>query len=362
MSDVTRMLEDTAERLLREHCTRAVHAEAEAGIWPAALWQALEESGLTLALTPEEAGGAGLPLLDVLGLLRIAARHAAPVPLAETLCGNWLAAACGLAVEPGAVSIAPVMRSETLRIAPIEGGWRLTGRATRVPWARHVARLAVLALDEDGAPHVALVPRAALATLSRQQNIALEPRDTITIDASLPAHAAAPFPGAVHAARALGAAMRTAQIAGGLERALELCVSYSQQRVQFGRTISKFQAIQHNLATLAAEAAAASAAVGLAAEGIAGGPDLLLVAAAKGRASEAASIGAAIAHQSHGAIGFTWEYPLNLATRRLWSWRDEFGNEAEWYPIVADPVLTGDAAAIWPAMTRRRAPGTAEAA
>ena len=43
---------------------------------------------------------------------------------------------------------------------------------------------------------------------------------------------------------------------------------------------------------------------------------------------EAAGIGAAIAHQMHGAIGFTQEHQLHYLTRRLWSWRDEFGNEA----------------------------------
>jgi acyl-CoA dehydrogenase len=362
MDDLTRMLEDTAKRLLHEHCTKAARSDAEAGTWPAALWGALEESGLSFAFAPEEAGGAGLPLADVLGLVHIAARHAAPVPLAETLCAGWLAAACGLPVEEGPMSLAPVRPDERPLLARAGAGWRLSGRVTRVPWGGDAVRLAVLAAAEDGASHLALVPTQLAKSISRHHNLALEPRDSLLLDLELPTAAVARAPFGPDTLRALGAAMRTAQIAGALERALDLCVTYAQQRVQFGRPIAKFQAIQHALAALAGEAAAASAAVGLAAQSFERGPDMLLIAAAKGRASEAASAGAAIAHQVHGAIGFTWEYPLNLATRRLWSWRDEFGNEAEWYPVVTQGALAEGAASVWPAITRSNTPRVAEAA
>ena len=48
------------------------------------------------------------------------------------------------------------------------------------------------------------------------------------------------------------------------------------------------------------------------------------------RVGEAAGTGAAIAHQVHGAMGFTYEHTLHHATRRLWAWREEFGNETYW--------------------------------
>ena len=73
--------------------------------------------------------------------------------------------------------------------------------------------------------------------------------------------------------------------------------------------------------------------------------------AAKARAGEAASIAAGLAHQAHGAIGFTREYELHYATRRLWSWRDEFGNEAEWNRVVGRAALAAGADGLWPALT-----------
>ena len=145
--------------------------------------------------------------------------------------------------------------------------------------------------------------------------------------------------------------VRTVQIAGALSRALSLSVQYAQTRVQFGRPIGKFQAVQHNLAVLAGQAAAALAAADMATDALAGGLDPLRVGAAQARAGEAASIAAGLAHQAHGAIGFTQEYELHFATRRLWSWRDEFGNEAEWNGVVGRAVLAAGPDGVWPLLT-----------
>jgi acyl-CoA dehydrogenase len=352
MDDLARLLDDTAERLLSEHCTMAVQDAAERGEWPEALWDALQAAGLTTATLPESLGGAGLGLDAAFGILRNAARHGAPVPLAETLGACWLAGVAGLQPGDGPLTIAPVRPDEGCALRREGEGWRLSGRVTRIPWGRHAARILVLATDTQGRAWAALLPRE-LAEAMPAQNLALEPRDMLVFDGLLPAASVAPWPMAPDVPRLLGAALRSAQIAGALERALELTVGYAQQRVQFGRPIAKFQAIQHALAQLAEQAAVASAAAELAAAGFAGAaPDALPVAAAKGRASEAASAGAALAHQAHGAIGFTWDYPLHVVTRRLWSWRDEFGNEAEWYPRVADPVLAAGADGIWPVLSR----------
>jgi acyl-CoA dehydrogenase len=77
----------------------------------------------------------------------------------------------------------------------------------------------------------------------------------------------------------------------------------------------------------------------------------LFVAAAKARVGEAASIAAGLAHQVHGAIGFTQEYELHHLTRRLWSWRDEFGNEAEWNALVGRAVFAAGPEGLWAALT-----------
>jgi len=121
-------------------------------------------------------------------------------------------------------------------------------------------------------------------------------------------------------------------MAGALEGTLELAVQYANDRVQFGRPLAKFQAIQHQLALLAEQVAAARVAADAACATLASGkgdPEIA-VAGAKIRAGEAAGKGTDYAHQVHGAIGFTAEHRLHHLTRRLWSWRDEFGTETHW--------------------------------
>ena len=63
--------------------------------------------------------------------------------------------------------------------------------------------------------------------------------------------------------------------------------------------------------------------------------------------------GAAIAHQVHGAIGFTHEHSLHFATRRLWAWREEFGADAWWAERLGQAAIAAGAAGFWPALTQR---------
>jgi len=348
MSD---QLADSAERLFAANAGKNVIRSAEDGTFPHALWDAVTQAGFTAALLPEDAGGFGATVAEAMALLRIAAAHAAPIPLAETMLAGWLLAQAGLPVPEGMLTLAPVRIRDVLSLHRTEDGWHLVGTASRIPWARDAAGIVVLAQGPDG-PAVALL-RPDGFTVAHDRNLAGEPRDTITVDAALDADAVAPAPPGFGLAqlRAAGAAVRTVQIAGALSRALSLSVQYAQTRVQFGRPIGKFQAIQQNLAILAGQSAAAIAAADMAADALANGLDPLLVGAAKSRAGEAASIAAGLAHQSHGAIGFTQEYELHFVTRRLWSWRDEFGNEAEWNGVVGRAVLAAGPDGLWPALT-----------
>jgi len=125
-------------------------------------------------------------------------------------------------------------------------------------------------------------------------------------------------------------------------------------RVQFGKPLGRFQAIQHQLAQLAAQTAAAGAAAraafdALDADALQAGFD---IAVAKQRASEAAQIGAAIAHQVHGAMGITEEYSLHPLTRRLWAWSAEYGSAACWSERVADIALEQECG-VWEFLTAR---------
>ena len=337
------LLRETASRVFQESCGTAVQRSADGGAWQQAAWDALAEAGLHRALLPEAAGGYGVPIPDALSLLRVAAEHAVPLPLAETMLAHWLLGGVGLAEPGGPLTVAPATTDDALTIAPEGGGFRVRGAVSRVPWGRDVGAAAVLASDGQ-ATWVALVPSSAW-TCEHGQNVAREPRDTMTIDGLALAAVVSPYDAGT--LRAVGAAMRVQQIAGALTRLTAMTTQYAQDRTQFGRPIGKFQAVQQNLAVLAGQAAAAVAAADIAAEAVENGVKMLPIAAAKARAGEAAGIGAAIAHQVHGAIGFTAEHGLQFLTRRLWSWRDEFGNEAAWNRFVGRHMAAAGADRLW---------------
>jgi acyl-CoA dehydrogenase len=348
MNDSTdNIIVDTATRIFQDLCEPATVNEAEKGEWPKALWDALEESGLPLAWVPDDLGGAGATMADGFAVLRVAGRFAAPVPLAETLMAGWLLAQAGIAVPSGPLTVAPVHADGHIALS-VDG--TLSARARRVPFARNAGHIAVL-VRRGGDPAVALVAAAGLP-ISQSTSLAGEPRDDVSFDGVVPE---AVQPTAVDQDRLIcfGAAVRLQQMAGALEKILEQSVQYALDRSQFGRPIAKFQAVQHNLATLAGEVAAASAAADAAAEACSL-PEMAIseVAIAKVRGGEAAGTGAAIAHQVHGAMGFTYEHSLHHATRRLWAWREEFGNEAVWAARLGRMVAERGADELWPFITQ----------
>ena len=154
------------------------------------------------------------------------------------------------------------------------------------------------------------------------------------------------------------AAMRSMQMAGACERVLELAADYAKERVQFGRPLAAFQAVQQQLAILAGEVAAARRAADhafIAMDKVS--PDLgaaaFEVATAKVRSGEAAGKVAAIAHQVHGAMGFTYEHRLHRFTRRLWTWRGEAGSETYWAQRLGQQALADGADALWTNITAR---------
>ncbi len=146
---------------------------------------------------------------------------------------------------------------------------------------------------------------------------------------------------------------RTAQIAGALDAALRLSVDYANERQQFGRPLGKFQAVQQSLATFACEAAAANCAAVGAAQALDRGDAAFEIAAAKLRANQAVGVGTRVAHQVHGAIGFTQEYSLHHLTRRLWQWRSDFGHDAYWSGVLGKSVIERGADNFWPDLVAR---------
>ncbi len=347
-SEMANILAEAAGRLLQDHVTRDVLGAAEDGNWPSDLWQVLEDNGLTQPLAPEDRGGMGASFADAFVIAFAAGRRRAPVPLVETMAAGWLLGQAGIDVPPGPLAL-------------IDGGAELTfkdgalsGIAEGVPWA---ARAGHLVAEVDGT--VLLIPADAV-TIAPDRNMAGEPRDTVTFKTATPsATGSLDLTATLPVARTLGALMRAAQMAGAMEGAVTLAVQHAGDREQFGRPIAKFQAIQQMLARAAARAAQARSAAETAFLALdrAGG-DLTDaewdVAAAKVVAGEAAEIVYDAAHQTHGAIGFTYEHELHFTTRRLWAWRGEFGAETYWAGEIGRRVLARGADNLWPDLTARQ--------
>src|SRR6516164_2735274 len=156
MRDETRMLLESMDRLFADHCTKELADRAEAGMFPDTLWRAVSETGVPLAALPEAAGGADAEWSDLYAVLRLAGRYAAPIPLAETMLAAWVASAAGLEVSEKPMTVGPARTDDRLTLERDGNGWRLSGRASRLPWATDAAKIVLLADGPDGAMAVSL--------------------------------------------------------------------------------------------------------------------------------------------------------------------------------------------------------------
>src|SRR5690348_5912734 len=343
MNDERDLLRATVDELLAEHCTAERVAAAARDGWDEVLWRALEDTGLTLAGSSEEAGGSGGDLTMAADIAVAAGAAAAPVPLAETLAAGMLLARAGAEIPPGPL---------TLAVAADQGV-----PLRRVPYGRLATTVAVgsgearkgFGTNEDW---MAVIPRPAGVTPGR--NLAGEPRDEVCLD---PGVEVREVPGGTaEYARRLMCLFRSLLIAGAAQHALDLTVAYVNEREQFGRALARFPTVQQEIARMAGEVALIGAATqaAVAAELDAGGPAALsAVVAAKAQASDSAGTVAAIAHQLHGAIGTTEEHRLRLTTTRLWSWRDEDGTAAECCAELGRSALAAahPGGGLWPWLT-----------
>lgn len=315
---------DSLERILGLSGDDAGLRASRSGGCHGAVRDSVVAAGLTHALIPEESGGFGLPVAEAVALLRVSGRHGSPVPLAETALANRLLALAGLDPASGLA---------TAGIA--------SGGIADLPWALPGSVAAVI--DGDRLRRVEITPDL----LTPSTSLSGLPRADLTIPADAPS---APAPLTAEQLMLAGAALRTQEIAGALEAVLAMTIAHVTTREQFGKPLSRNQAVQHGLAIMASESAAAGAAAAMAADAFEA-LEPLAIAAAKARASEAAGTVAALAHQLHGAIGFTKEYRLQLFTRALWQWRDDFGSEHHWHDMLGAAALGAGRDGYWPLVT-----------
>ena len=299
------------ERLLQEHCAPAnVRAIEREGIGPAsaALWRALDSSGFIDALVPTAKGGAGLSLASVHNIMECCGRHALPLPFCETIIARALLshADCPVPTEP--ISLGYASRD----------GNDLACRL--MPYAR-TTRYALLNADDtlillpcDSAQRVLLAPSACAGEL-RWPAAALNTATIVRANASM---------------RHIQACVLAGQIAGALAMVFSMTLHYANERVQFGKPIGKFQAVQHQISVMAEHTAMARMAAQIGCDATSYLPNERRAAIAKSITSEAAASVAALGHALHGAIGMTAEYDLQLYTRRLHEWRLCGGSESYW--------------------------------
>jgi acyl-CoA dehydrogenase len=294
------MLTDQAGRLFTDLIDRELLVAMEEGEAPAALAEAVDAFGLADALTVAAEDG-GLSFADAGVLFALFGFHAVPLPIGETMLARMLLARAGVDAPAGDIAL----------------GDRTVGSASAAPYVllSEAGRLVLLPAGGEGGASMSRMPRRA-------------------IDANADPLADTAWPVGLPDATTLGAMLRASQIAGGVARALALTVDYANERKQFGKPLGRFQAIQQQLAALAAEAAAARSVADAAWAALDAGALGHMAAVAKIRTGQAARIACAVAHQVHGAIGVTDEHVLHYTTRRLWEWRLDFGSDGHWAALL----------------------------
>jgi acyl-CoA dehydrogenase len=345
---------ETAEKIFADFADAQTINSDKKGAWKAPLWQALSEAGLPLAWVPEDCGGSGASLAEGFSVLSAAGRFALAVPLAETMLAGWLLAQAQITSPDGEMTVAPASPKDRVTL---NADGSLSGRARGVPFAKSARHIAVL-VDGANSRSIALV-KAGACRIEAGLNLGGDDNDTVTFERVTPVTLKPAPKGFDHKALLLvGGVARSLQIAGALESMLDISVRYSNERVAFEKKISKFQAVQHNLARLAGESAAALAAATSAADAISNATSFneevfLEAASAKIRCSEAAEKGGGIAHQVHGAIGFTIEHILHRYSLRALAWRDDFGSESYWAVELGKLVAARGADELWPLVASR---------
>jgi acyl-CoA dehydrogenase len=309
-NEIRQLILDSAEKIFSSECDKKLLDAAEQGHLAEALFGTLVENGFHQL----GAAGSGTDAADLYAFLQVCGRFAVPLPMAGVLLGNQWA-------------------------GPIDGitsiGAFADDQIVGAPWARDATR--VIGVEESTgllkvADQFEVVAHNVSVASELQNTVRAQDYQTLEIQ---------PHPFAQMALANVNL------IAGCLQAQLDLGILFATQRSQFGRTISKFQAIQHSLAVVAAEVAAAKRAADAAVDALGDDRFVSEVAASKARVGEAVTCVAEQVHQVHGAMGFTHEHQLHHFSRRSWAWRDEWGNEFYWQQRLGQKLCDLGADNVW---------------
>jgi alkylation response protein AidB-like acyl-CoA dehydrogenase len=361
-SSAQQILITTARAFLRQHCPpEAAQCVAldERG-FDEALWRRMAELGWPGLLIPPELGGSGGSLLDVILLVEEMGCAGLPGPfVTSAVVATSLVLAAGSPAQQKRLlpALAAGERIASLALVEESGSFdldgvalkctvpgRLSGRKLFVKDA-HVADDLVIAVRVGGDASLLLMP-------ADRPGIARLPLDTIDgeklFEVTFDGVDVGPddLLGAVGGGRELvasalqlGAMARTAEMVGGAQRVLELAVEHAKARVQGGRPIGGYQAIQHSCADLVRDVDASRALLYAAAWKVAEGrPAESDAALAKAYAGTACLAVARRGHQIFGAISYCEEHPLHLLHKRILAASLEFGDATLHLETVARAI------------------------
>ncbi|MFF2508154.1 acyl-CoA dehydrogenase family protein [Streptomyces sp. NPDC058067] len=310
---------------------------------PLRLWERLRELGLHRVGLPEERGGSGGSLDDRVVVVEALASRGVGVPIVEASVADWVVGHA----QPLDDRLTTVVLLDT-STAPTDRGPGLPV----VPWGRHAQRLVLCA---PGRPAQAV--DMAGAVVEPGENLAGEPRDVVTLTGEAPAElAGAPSYDAVRQRLGL---LWSAAVVGAAQGAYRLTKAYVAERRQFGVPLLEIPAVASGIAQMRVGLAQAETALALAREAVAAEGETpadvnvseSAVATARIMTAAAATDIARLAHQLHGAMGVTHEYPLHHCTRRLWAWRDSVAAERQWAEELGRQAAAAGEHGVWTRLT-----------
>ncbi len=318
------------------------------------MWQKIAQVGWLGLIVPEEHGGTGQNLVDLGILLEEVGHGVMPGPFFNTALVTVAILDAGSDAQKAeylpriaagdliatAAILEPYSRLDAnginLEAAASGDGYTLNGTKMFVENAHAADYLLVAARTggsgEDGITLLLVDAQSDGVSVDKLKTIATDNQCEVTFNnVSVPgANVLGEAGNGWSQLRLLlqkGAALRCCQMVGALQEVLDMTVEYVKNRVQFGRPIGSFQAIQHYCANMATDVDGSRfityQAIWRLGEGL---PSDLEVSSAKAWVSDSAQRVAATAHQCHGAIGFTQEHDLQLFTRRLKAWEVSFGD------------------------------------
>ena len=368
LDEAQQMLKNSARVFLEAECPDTYVREMEQderGYTPE-LWQKMAEQGWLGLIVPEKYGGVGLTFLDLALLLEEMGKAMLPGPFFSTvvMAGMTILDAGSEEqkqellprIAEGQLILTLALTEPSARwdavgvetIAKTQGDdYVISGTKLFVPNANVSDYLVVAARTGQGEEDISLflVPRdtdgvshTTLKTiaLDKQSEVAL---DNVTVPSSALLCEVNKGWETIRKVLQWGAVGKCAEMVGGSQQVLDMTVEYAQQRVQFGRPIGSFQAIQHHCANMATDVEGTRYITYQAAWTLSEGlPAEREVAVAKAWVSEAYRRVCALGHQCHGAIGFTKEHNMQLYSRRAKAAELAFGDADLHLEAVAEAI------------------------